>query len=415
MYKNNLILQLVKKNIIMHGDFYLKSGKKSSIYINLKDLISYPQLMSGLCVELHKKIQNVNEDFVLCGVPIGGIPIATTLSMLSGIPQILLRKQSKLYGMKKLIEGNPHTKNVVVIEDVVTSGSSVIDACTKLQTAGFSITHIFSLVYRGEEKNCTTINNFPFSYLFHIDELREAKITKENIIIYPKYQQLTNYISQKKSNIILAYDKSHHSAKYDLLLLLEKIHPYIAGLKIHNELLHMDMHENLFLYNKCKTLGIFLWEDRKFNDTGNTIENQIKFYENCRDYISIAPTSGSYSLNIDTSLGMFVLCEMSTKDNLFNPLTTQKILSMIDTTHSNICGLIGQSEELFQLPIPTIMPGINLKKRTDNKGQCWRNPNDLLSKPTFYVVGRGITDSIDPQKELIYYLRNIFKKKMLYL
>ena len=405
--------QLIDKNIVMYGDFLLKSGKKSNIYINLKNLISYPFLLSAICVGLKNKIKQP-KDVVLCGVPYGGIPISTNISMITGIPQILLRKERKKYGTKKMIEGEHISKNVILIEDVITSGASVIESIEILEREGFNVVQILSVVYRGKQIN-SKIASIGFDYLFTLNDLQIITPTK-NIEISNKYVlDLHERIHKKQSNIILAYDKP----KDLLFVYLNNLHPYIIGLKIHSEILNLSKYEHEKLYSLCKSFNIFLWEDRKFNDIGNTLHKQLEYYEKKCDYVSVVPTSGPNSLNIPNNLGIFVLCEMSSKNNLFQHNITSSIISYVDKHRENVCGLICQSEELFSsINIPTIKPGINLDKTKDEKGQQYINPETLTYKPTLYVVGRGITESIDPvfevqrYKEKLCFMKNHLKKNI---
>lgn len=409
----HLLSQLVEKNIVQYGDFTLKSGEKSNIYVNLKNLVSHPQLMAGLCVYISKMMYPKSKDYALCGVPMGGIPLATTLSMLTSKPQIILRKDRKAYGMKKQVEGDGNVRDIVLIEDVVTTGSSVKEAIGMLYEEGYNVIQVVSIVYRGRYLTSEWLKDLNYTFIFHINEFnpkyKRKAILGRPITLQPKATELYERIQRKKTNIVLAYDIGQSASFSHLLKMLDIVYPHIIGLKIHNEILGLSWDENIQLYIRCSELDIFLWEDRKFNDIGNTIQKQIKFYEPIRDYVSVVPTSGKKSLYCETTLGKFVLCEMSSSDNLFNPLTTNNIVSMLDDPKINIAGLICQSPELFNLGIPSLMPGINLKKGTDDLGQKWRNPETLQTQPTMYVIGRAITESEDMEKELIKY-KKIFKK-----
>ena len=89
-----LLDQLFKVNIIKEGNFILKSGASSSLYINLKELVSYPQILALVVVLLKQECDLLlTSNVVLCGIPYGGIPIATALSLLCNCPQILIRKK----------------------------------------------------------------------------------------------------------------------------------------------------------------------------------------------------------------------------------------------------------------------------------------------------------------------------------
>lgn len=411
MFRSYLLKQLVDKNIIQYGDFTLKSGEKSNIYINLKNLISYPNLMAGLCTHLSKIIYPKTKNYALCGVPMGGIPLSTTISMITDKPQILLRNDIKAYGTKKRVEGDGNTRDIVLIEDVVTTGTSIKEAIDILYEEGFNVIQVLSIVYRGKSNIPAWLNNYHYQYIFHINELspqsRVKLICSKSHTINERQINLFNRIEEKETNIVLAYDKPNVD---NLFNLLNSLHSHIVGLKVHSEILNLSDDENKKLYEMCKEYNVFLWEDRKFNDIGHTVQHQIKRYEAIRDFISVVPTSGQDVLKVSTTLGKFVLCEMSSDNNLFNSITTNAILSMASENKNNIVGIIAQSEESFTLGMLSFMPGINLKKSTDDLGQIWKNPNALKSKPDMYVIGRGITEISNPEEEIIKYKNILFKK-----
>lgn len=214
--------------------------------------------------------------------------------------------------------------------------------------------------------------------------------------------------------IILAYDIEGSSLN-NLLALLDEINEDIIGLKIHNEILNFSDGENELLYDMCHAYGLFLWEDRKFNDIGATFQKQVKRYEKFRDVISVSPMSGSDILKSQTSLDMFVLVEMSSRNNLFTREVSQKILDMVAfeklSGNTNIKGIICQNTEFIntRLPVLTIKPGINLSATGDALGQTYSNLSGDL--PDMIVVGRGITQSADPASEIKKY--KIAKKTQL--
>ena len=400
-----LLDQLFKVNIIKEGNFILKSGASSSIYINLKELVSYPQILALVVVLLKQECDLLlTSNVVLCGIPYGGIPIATALSLLCNCPQILIRKKPKQYGMKKQIEGI-HKKNIVLIEDVVTTGSSVMETCALLESNGYSITGIISIIYRGEKPIINKIGNYPYKSLLTINDIKQYKLTKLSISKNSLQNTLLNHKKRKQSNIILAFDKNYLGSILDLYNILNKIHSHIIGLKVHNEILKITYDENIKLYKKCKELDIFLWEDRKFNDIGNTIQEQIKYYTSIRDFISIVPIGGALSIPQNTSLGIFLLAELSCKNNIINVLNTQDILTL--AKKKNVCGIICQHPENVPFNIPTIMPGIHLNKSSDGLNQQWRDPSKLKYKADFYVVGRAITDSENPEIEVLKYKQRL--------
>ena len=203
--------------------------------------------------------------------------------------------------------------------------------------------------------------------------------------------------------IVLAYDIEGTTLN-NILALLDEIHDNLVGLKVHNEILNLSDGENELLYDMCHAYGLFLWEDRKFNDIGATFEKQVKRYEKFRDVVSVSPMSGYDILKVETTLDIFVLVQMSSRANLFTREVSKNIIDMITfeklSGNENIKGIICQNQEFINtdLPVLTIKPGINLSATDDALGQCYSNLNGDL--PDMIVVGRGITKSANPALEI---------------
>ena len=107
------------------GEFLLRSGKISNEYFDKYRFESRPELLSEIAA--HLKLLLPDEYDLLAGLEMGGIPLATALSMNTGKRLVFVRKKPKEYGTCKFAEGIEITgKNIVVIEDVVTSGGQVV-------------------------------------------------------------------------------------------------------------------------------------------------------------------------------------------------------------------------------------------------------------------------------------------------
>lgn len=134
--REELLIQLAKIGVIKFGEFTLKSGKKSPVYVDMRKVISYPEIMESLTYVMWEKIQEKPFD-LLCGVPYGAIPLTTALSLYSHKPMIMLRKETKEYGTKQSVEGAwQRGDQVLLVEDVTTSGASVLAAAQMLEEHG---------------------------------------------------------------------------------------------------------------------------------------------------------------------------------------------------------------------------------------------------------------------------------------
>ncbi|MDR2698412.1 MAG: orotate phosphoribosyltransferase [Candidatus Methanoplasma sp.] len=146
---------------LQFGEFTLASGAKSDYYINIKKASTNPRvlyLMSQLMAERMQR-ENIRPDRI-AGIVLGSIPLAAALSMATGIPYIMVRKEQKDHGTKELIEGdlNPGDR-VLVVEDVITTAGSSVKAIATLRENGAVVTEILSVVDRegGGKENLAEI------------------------------------------------------------------------------------------------------------------------------------------------------------------------------------------------------------------------------------------------------------------
>jgi orotate phosphoribosyltransferase len=139
---------LLDAGCIKFGEFTLKSGLKSPIYIDLRRIISHPKLLADIAQAYLPLISNLQFSRI-AGLPYAAIPIATAISLAGNYPMIYPRKEVKTYGTKAEIEGEYHAgETVLVIDDLATTGGSKFEAIEKLTGAGLVVKDVVVLVDR---------------------------------------------------------------------------------------------------------------------------------------------------------------------------------------------------------------------------------------------------------------------------
>ncbi len=139
---------LLSAGCIKFGDFTLKSGLRSPIYIDLRQIIAYPELLERVGTAYLPLLRSLKFDR-LAALPYAAIPIATAISLQGRYPMIYPRKEVKTYGTKAGIEGEYHPgESVVVIDDLATTGGSKFEAIEKLTSAGLKVIDVVVLVDR---------------------------------------------------------------------------------------------------------------------------------------------------------------------------------------------------------------------------------------------------------------------------
>jgi uridine monophosphate synthetase len=139
---------LLEAGCIKFGEFTLKSGLKSPIYIDLRQIITYPKLLEQIGAAYLPLLKKLKFDRI-AGLPYAAIPIATAISLAGNYPMIYPRKEAKTYGTKAEIEGEYHNgETVVVIDDLATTGGSKFEAIEKLTGAGLVAKDVVVLVDR---------------------------------------------------------------------------------------------------------------------------------------------------------------------------------------------------------------------------------------------------------------------------
>jgi len=177
---------LHKNGIIKFGDFTLASGKKSPYYVDLRMVPSYPHQFRHMI----KYLQNLISEQVgfdnfdaVASVPTGGLVIASSLAFELVKPLVYVRSQAKEHGTGRLVEGLVNNgMRILVVDDVATTGGSVINGIKELKNAGAKISDVYVIVNRlegareGLQKEGVTLHHV-------LDVFEIAKILHEQKLI----------------------------------------------------------------------------------------------------------------------------------------------------------------------------------------------------------------------------------------
>lgn len=191
---NDLILDLYRKDCIKLGNFKLKNNDTSPIYIDLKNIISYPYIVNSIVSLFSEKILKTNFSKV-CGIPYGGMHLASIVSYKYNYPLLLLRKETKAYGTKKNIEGDfSDNEKCIVFEDVITTGSSLVQYLKILKRHKVLVKDIFVICDRKHAKNDLLLK-YNLHVLFTMYDILNILMI-DNVINTNQITQLTKYITK---------------------------------------------------------------------------------------------------------------------------------------------------------------------------------------------------------------------------
>ncbi len=156
------------------GEFSLRSGATSTEYFDKYVFESDPALLREIAQALVELLPD--KVHAVAGLELGGVPLATLVSQLSGLPALFVRKQAKTYGTRRLAEGGEVTgRRLVVIEDVISSGGQVVASCRALRELGAEIVAVLCVIDResGGAANIAA-EGLELRSAFHLTQMRAA-------------------------------------------------------------------------------------------------------------------------------------------------------------------------------------------------------------------------------------------------
>jgi len=406
----------------------LRSGAESDIYIDIRKILSNPQFFKKVASEVSSRILSSGAGNV-CGVPDGGVPLAAVAGCISETPILVARKEEKKYGAGgRVFGGSVYCKSCVLVDDVATTGGSVIEAANLLRDEGYTVNTAIVVVDRkmGAAANLME-NDINLISLTDIDNLKKCctnetiwkmdhgihRLSKESV--NGAGRRLAECALRKKSNLIAALDVDDPDS---LLELVERLGNQVCCVKVHSDgIKGFDMK----IWTRLKELSVkmdfLIMEDRKMADIGSTMIKQMVNSEVLRwaDMVTVHGISGEESLVslgriLGEDQGLVMVAEMSSAGNLANNEYVRKCVSIVNVNQKIFTGMVCQ-KELTRFPVAHMCPGIKLKRSEprvlllennmeDKMGQRYRTPSEALSSGIDYIiVGRDLYCDADPSSK----------------
>ena len=141
---NSLADLLIRYKAVEFGDFTLASGAKSRYYVDVKTAVTHPEFLAAIAREIAGRYTFD----VVAGVAVGGVPLAVATALAANKPFAIIRAQEKDHGKKNPVIGDVTGKDVLLVEDVTTSGGSALYGISMLRTAGARAKRVVTVVDR---------------------------------------------------------------------------------------------------------------------------------------------------------------------------------------------------------------------------------------------------------------------------
>eukprot|EP00049_Salpingoeca_infusionum_P018884 m.359174 g.359174 ORF g.359174 m.359174 type:complete len:457 (-) comp18459_c0_seq1:299-1669(-) len=426
---NQVPLQMYEVGLVKFGDFKLRSGARSPVYFDLRMLVSNPGLSSSVLKLYAQQMKDAGiECDLVCGVAYTGIPLATVFSIQENIPMLYKRKEAKDYGTKKLVEGvYEKGQRVVLIDDVITTGGSLLETAEELERLGLVVAGMQVLIDRRplDKRTSVLAGKYPLMCVFTMEAIFNSLSSQGVTIppsllpppsfdaraalkgVHPKTAALMKLIAEKQTNLCLSADVT---TSQELLTLADSVGPEICVLKT-----HIDMVDDFTpdVVSQLKALAskhnFMLFEDRKLADIGNTVQHQLcgGVYKiaSWADFVTVHVVGGpgvfQAAAAANVECGLLALTQMSSAGNLMDDtyMSSATKLAMDFQDKGVVAGAVCQTKAAYLGPqFIHMTPGVNLDTSVDSLDQQYNTPQDLIVNGVadVLIVGRGIVKAPSP-------------------
>lgn len=348
-----IIIELFNKKCIKFGQFTLKNGNHSNIYIDLKNIISYPFLLNLILDELYSKLKLLEFNRLL-GIPYGGIILSSSLCSKYNLPMIMLRKEYKTHGLKKYIEGEYNeSETCLIIEDTITTGSSALKFINMIKKYKLNVTDILVICDRRTKIDFEDIN---VHSLFNIKDIIEilykynhitssiynsinATISKVSYKTYfPDYNNINlknilKFVKHKSNNY--CFDLKFNSFQ-DLLQFIDFYNDELCLIKIYSDLIKNFDYK--ILKQLSEKYNFLIMEGKNFHCLESNFINEYsynKHYEWCH----LIELSNLHSPKIFNILNEFNSNTQRPVSVIYNNYNNDSKLLYILNKNKNIIGL----------------------------------------------------------------------------
>jgi orotate phosphoribosyltransferase len=146
------VTRAIRERAVLTGDFVLRSGRRSTYYIDKYRILSDPQLLEAIAARVAETVGRVDPGAVRLAAPeLGAVPLATAASLASRLPFVIVRGEAKGYGTDNRLEGGFSAgERVCLVEDIVTSGGAAVEAIQAVREAGLECANGVCVVDREE-------------------------------------------------------------------------------------------------------------------------------------------------------------------------------------------------------------------------------------------------------------------------